>query len=134
MSSLDLDPPDCQWCFLAMCVMATAFVFAHVGRMSNDRWRAVSRSVLASVPEMEGTIVRVERPQAAPRMALSHGRRLPVLISGEFVVNVHGQSRERCDARRVYHEAVHTTKHARNGSASRSAELILFQVGCRASR
>ena len=41
----------------------------------------------------------------------------------------HGQSRKRFGAGQVYHEAVHTTMQARNGSATQSTELILFQVG-----
>jgi hypothetical protein len=45
------------------------------------------------------------------------------------VVDVNGQGRKRFGAGQVYHEAVNTTMQARNGSAARSTQLTLFQVG-----
>jgi quercetin dioxygenase-like cupin family protein len=56
------------------------------------------------------------------------------VVSGEFVVDVEGQARKSFAPGQVYHEAVNTRMQARNPSATRATELILFQVGGKANR
>lgn len=123
-----------RWLIMAICVMATASVFAQ----RRDEYRTtakqqeVLKSQLASVPDKEGTVLRVELPAGWVGDWHSHtGDVFVYVISGEFVVDVDGYGRKRFGAGQVYHEAVNTTMQARNGSATRSTELILFQVGGR---
>ncbi len=117
---------------MAMCVVATALVFAQ--RPDEYRTTAtqqeVLKSELASVPEKEGTVLRVELPAGWVGDWHQHtGDVFVYVISGAFVVDVDGYGRKRFGAGQVYHEAVNTTMQARNGSATQSTELILFQVG-----
>ena len=121
-----------RWLIMAICVMATASVFAQ----RRDEYRTtakqqeVLKSRLASVPEKEGTVLRVELPAGWVGDWHHHtGDVFVYVVSGEFVVDVDGQGRKRFVAGQVYHEAVNTTMQARNGSATQAAELILFQVG-----
>ena len=121
-----------RWWIMAICVVATAVVFAQ--RRGEYRTTAkqqeVLKSQLASVPEKEGTVLRVELPAGWVGDWHYHtGDVFAYVISGEFVVDVDGQGRKRFGAGQVYHEAVNTTMQARNGSATQSTELILFQVG-----
>ena len=121
-----------RWLIMAMCVVATASALAQ----RRDEYRTtakqqeVLRSELASVPEKEGTVLRVELPAGWVGDWHHHtGDVFVYVLAGEFVVDVDGQGRKRFEAGQVYHEAVNTTMQARNGSATRSTELILFQVG-----
>lgn len=121
-----------RWLIMVICVMATASVFAQ----RRDEYRTtakqqeVLKSRLASLPEKEGTVLRVELPAGWVGDWHHHtGDVFVYVVSGEFVVDVDGQGRKRFVAGQVYHEAVNTTMQARNGSATQAAELILFQVG-----
>ena len=121
-----------RWLVTGMCVAATALVFAQ----RRDEYRTtadqqeVLKSELASVPGKEGTVLRVELPAGWIGDWHYHtGDVFVYVVSGEFVVDLDGQGRKRFGAGQVYHEAVNTTMQARNGSATRSTELILFQVG-----
>jgi quercetin dioxygenase-like cupin family protein len=119
------------WLIVAICVMATALVFAQ----RRDEYRTtaqqqeVLKSELASVPEKEGTVLRLELPAGWVGDWHYHtGDVFVYVISGEFEVDVDGQGRKRFGAGQAYHEAVNTTMQARNGSTTRSTELIVFQV------
>lgn len=121
-----------RWWIVAMCVVATAAAFAQ----RRDEYRTTAKqqellkSPLASVAEKEGTVLRVELPAGWVGDWHHHtGDVFVYVIGGEFVVDVDGQGRKRFGAGQVYHEAVNTTMQARNGSATQSTELILFQVG-----
>ena len=120
------------WWIVAICVVATAVVFAQ----RRDEYRTtakqqeVLKSQLASVPEKEGTVLRVELPAGWVGDWHYHtGDVFVYVLSGEFVVDVDGQGRKQFGVGQVYHEAVNTTMQARNGSATQLTELILFQVG-----
>ena len=82
------------------------------------------------MPEKEGTVLRVELPAGGSATGtITPATSSWYVISGEFVVDVDGHGRKRFGAGQVYHEAVNRTMQARNGSATQSTELILFQVG-----
>ncbi|HKW00843.1 MAG TPA: cupin domain-containing protein [Vicinamibacterales bacterium] len=121
-----------RWWIMAMCVVATAVVSAQrrAEYRTTAKQQEVLKSQLASVPGKEGTVLRVELPAGWVGDWHYHtGDVFVYVISGEFVVDVDGQGRQRFGAGQVYHEAVNTTMQARNGSATQSTELILFQVG-----
>ena len=117
---------------MAMCLVATAIVLAQ----RRDEYRTtakqqeVLKSQLASVPDKEGAVLRVELPAGWVGDWHSHtGDVFVYVISGEFVVD--GQDRQRFGAGQVYHEAVNTTMQARNPSAREPTTLILFQVAAK---
>jgi quercetin dioxygenase-like cupin family protein len=90
----------------------------------------VLQSALVSVPGKEGTVLRVELPAGWIGDWHYHtGDVFVYVVSGEFVVDVERQGRQRFGPGQVYHEAVKTTMQARNPSATERTELILFQVG-----
>jgi quercetin dioxygenase-like cupin family protein len=92
----------------------------------------VLRSALVSVPGKEGTVLRVELPAGWIGDWHYHtGDVFVYVVSGEFVVDVERQGRQRFGPGQVYHEAVKTTMQARNPSATEQTELILFQVGAK---
>ena len=92
----------------------------------------VLQSALVSVPGKEGTVLRVELPAGWIGDWHYHtGDVFVYVVSGEFVVDVERQGRQRVGPGQVYHEAVKTTMQARNPSATERTELILFQVGAK---
>src|SRR6187431_1997479 len=108
---------------MAMCLVATALVLAQ----RRDEYRTtakqqeVLKSQLASVPEKEGTVLRVELPAGWVGDWHFHtGDVFVYVISGEFVVDVDGHGRKRFGAGQVYHEAVNTY----DASAKRERDAI----------
>ena len=92
--------------------------------------QTVLKSDLVSVPEKEGTVLRIELPVGWVGGWHYHtGDVFVYVISGEFVVDVEGQGRKQFRAGEVYHEAVNTTMQARNPSTTERTSLILFQIG-----
>jgi quercetin dioxygenase-like cupin family protein len=92
----------------------------------------VLQSALISVPGKEGTVLRVELPAGWIGDWHYHtGDVFVYVVSGEFVVDVERQGRQRFGPGQVYHEAVKTTMQARNPSVTERTELILFQVGAK---
>lgn len=92
----------------------------------------VLRSALVSVPGKEGAVLRVELPAGWIGDWHYHtGDVFVYVVSGEFVVDIERQGRQRFGPGQVYHEAVKATMQARNPSATDRTELILFQVGAK---
>lgn len=90
----------------------------------------VLQSELVSVPNKEGTVLRVELPAGWIGDWHYHtGDVFVYVVSGQFAVDVQGQGRKQFGPGQVYHEAVNTTMQARNPSAGQRTELVLFQVG-----
>ena len=118
----------------AMCLAVTATQLAQERKeyRTTAKQQEVLKSGLASVPDKEGTVLRVQLPAGWVGDWHYHtGDVFVYVISGEFVVDVEGQGRKTFGPGQVYHEAVNTTMQARNPSATQATELILFQVGGR---
>jgi quercetin dioxygenase-like cupin family protein len=102
------------------------------GYRTTAKQDTVLQSALVSVPGKEGTVLRVELPAGWIGDWHYHtGDVFVYVVSGEFVVDVDRQGRQRFGPGEVYHEAVKTTMQARNPSATKRTELILFQVGAK---
>ena len=100
--------------------------------VTTAKQEALLKSDLISVPDNEGTVLRVDLPRGWIGDWHYHtGDVFVYVVSGEFVVDVERQGRQRFGPGQVYHEAVKTTMQARNPSATERTELILFQVGAK---